>query len=329
MSQCGVSVIICCHNSAERLPKTLEYLANQQVRKGIQWEIIVVDNLSTDNTAQIAQQEWEIRSGLVPMKVVRQEIPGLSYARQKGIEASLYDLLIFCDDDNWLFPTYVQHSFELAEKNRHVAAIGGQGIAISNVELPKWFDCYKMYYACFPQAESTGELKGKMARLYGAGLVLRKESFQTLITKGFSALISDRIGTKLTSGGDNELCYALQLTGHKLYYSEDLKFYHFIPENRLTRNYLLRLINGISYSSMALILYHYAMTEKKITRFTWTKDFAYRLFVFAFTSIMTLTKRDPLEKKLSIQSSYSALTAIMQLHGKYESVYEQLLALKR
>ena len=47
----GVSIVICCHNSAKLLPRTLEHLRAQEVDSTIPWEVIVVDNASTDNTA--------------------------------------------------------------------------------------------------------------------------------------------------------------------------------------------------------------------------------------------------------------------------------------
>ena len=50
----GISVIVCCYNSAERLTETIKHLAGQNVPHYIPWELIVVDNASTDNTAEIS-----------------------------------------------------------------------------------------------------------------------------------------------------------------------------------------------------------------------------------------------------------------------------------
>jgi glycosyltransferase involved in cell wall biosynthesis len=325
MNTAGVSVIVCCYNSSERLPKTLEHLTRQQVSPNIKWEVIIVDNGSTDNTAMVAQQEWPKYIN-IPFKIVEQPIQGLARARQKGIEESSHDLLIFCDDDNWLFENYIQRAFELAWTHKGIAAIGGQGIAVSNIELPNWFDSYKKYYACYPQGGISGELVGSTSFLYGAGLIVKKDTLQILESRGFKSFISDRIGTSLISGGDNELCYALRLAGYQLYYSEDLKFYHYIPEKRLTKEYLLKLIKGISYSSMYLVLYHYAIAGKKINRFTWLKDFLYRSYILAISA--RLGGKDSFNRCISRLSSYQAFIAVVNLFGSYRKNYKRLIALK-
>jgi glycosyltransferase involved in cell wall biosynthesis len=75
MKQPGVSVIICCYNSAALLPQTLEHLANQQTAGEISWEIIIVNNNSTDNTAEIAENIWQGLNRPIPFRVVHQPEP--------------------------------------------------------------------------------------------------------------------------------------------------------------------------------------------------------------------------------------------------------------
>lgn len=55
----GVSIVICCYNSASRLPETLQHIAEQEVAANISWEVIVVDNASTDNTQEIAKKNGQ------------------------------------------------------------------------------------------------------------------------------------------------------------------------------------------------------------------------------------------------------------------------------
>src|SRR5262245_41018784 len=103
----GVSVIVCCYNSADRLPETLKHIAMQNVPDSILWEVIIVNNNSTDETEKVAISEWSRYHLSVPFKVVNESKPGLNFARKKGVENAGFSLLLFCDDDNWLDEDYL------------------------------------------------------------------------------------------------------------------------------------------------------------------------------------------------------------------------------
>src|SRR5258708_22362717 len=166
----GVSVIVCCFNSSLRLHETLLHLSLQKTSESLLWEIVLVDNASTDNTKEVARRNWkEYGKSSVPLKIIDQPIQGLSFARAKGIEVSAYDILIFCDDDNWLESNYVQNAFSLVNSDLHIGALGGTGMAVNDSDLPTWFDKYKYSFACYAQGESDGELTNPTAALYGAG----------------------------------------------------------------------------------------------------------------------------------------------------------------
>ena len=106
-----ISVIICCYNSSSRIVPTLEHLLLQKRSYVIKWELIIVDNNSTDNLESIVNKVWEQSN--IPLSIVKESQPGLSFARMKGIETATSDLLIFCDDDNWLASNFIQKSFEI------------------------------------------------------------------------------------------------------------------------------------------------------------------------------------------------------------------------
>jgi len=121
----GISVIICCYNSASRIGITLKHIALQKARPNILWEVVVVDNNSIDDTQGVARQEWMQYNIPVSFKIVSEPKPGLIYARQKGVTAAIYDLLLFCDDDNWLAEDYIANAFEIMATHKNVAVLGG------------------------------------------------------------------------------------------------------------------------------------------------------------------------------------------------------------
>ncbi len=81
----GVSVVICCHNSAILLPQTIAHLKRQRVDRGLEWEVLVVDNASSDSTVQVARQCW---GADVPaaMRIVCESRLGLCYARERALQ---------------------------------------------------------------------------------------------------------------------------------------------------------------------------------------------------------------------------------------------------
>ncbi|WP_158638400.1 glycosyltransferase [Panacibacter ginsenosidivorans] len=253
----GVSVIICCYNSALRLPETLRHIYNQKVPEQIGWEIIVVDNNSTDNTSDVAMSEWRRYNNNIPFKVVHQEIQGLSFARSKGFENANYDILIFCDDDNWLRDDYIRYAFEIMQSNESIGILGGVSSGYFEVGKPFWFDAFMESYAVGKQMYETG-IANSRTYLAGAAVVVRKAIYQKLNFLSYSLLLTGRIGKRLTSGEDTELCWLAMFLGFNLYYDERLRFVHFMPKQRLNWKYCVSMIAyGHSIPRIYFSLYHY------------------------------------------------------------------------
>jgi glycosyltransferase involved in cell wall biosynthesis len=259
----GVSIVICCYNSARRLPETLKYLALQKVLPSIAWEVIIVDNASSDNTAGVAHQIWIQLECSVPFRVVQEPTPGLSSAREKGVETAHYDFILFCDDDNWLSSNYVQLAFQIMESNTEIGVLGGHGVPYCEIEPPYWFKDFASDYATGQQSEASGDVTFTKSYVYGAGAVYRHSALETLRKKGFKYFLSDRKGKSLTSGGDVELNHAMTLAGYKIWYEEQLVFQHFLPKERLTWEYMKRLHRGFGFSSSLLLPYLYLIRKKR------------------------------------------------------------------
>lgn len=246
----GVSIVICCYNSASRLPETLRHIAAQRVDAHLPWEVVVVNNRSTDHTAEAAGHLWAGLAGTAPLRVVEEPNPGLSHARQKGIEAARYDYVILCDDDNWLHPGYVQLAHDLLRANARAGILGGQSEAVCEGTAPGWFEQLKAAYAVGRQ---YGHAQNKPVEVvWGAGMVLRKEVWKQLQAAGFVHKLSDRKGKQLLSGNDDEMCLAFRLAGYQVLYDDRLFLRHFIPAGRLTPDYVRRVMVATAYSALAL-----------------------------------------------------------------------------
>jgi glycosyltransferase involved in cell wall biosynthesis len=255
MNAPGISIIICCYNSALRLPETIRHIAAQQVAHS--WEVIVVDNASTDNTTTIAKSEWEKHQlTCTGFNIIKQDIPGLNFARQMGVQQARYEYIIFCDDDNWLSDNYLQIAWEVMQSNKLVGATGGQCLPQTDDNTyPDWFDTYKDKYAMGQQAATSGDVTDR-GYLWGAGLVSTKTILNKCFNSGYPSLLTDRLGNTLSSGGDAEMCCRIILCGYRLHYDDRLILKHFIPADRLTLNYLKKLVAGIDAAHNQLSKYY-------------------------------------------------------------------------
>jgi glycosyltransferase involved in cell wall biosynthesis len=326
----GVSIVICCHNSAKRLPETLAHLAAQDVPVGMPWEVIVVDNCSTDGTSEVASRTRESRTG-VPLRVVKEGRTGLSHARRRGFDEARYGIVSFVDDDNWLDKNWVRVAAELMEKHSNVGACGGQGEAVCEVAAPAWFNGLEGGYAVGQQADKAGDVAWTRGFLWGAGLTVRREALGQLFNGGFCSALEDRNGQTLNSGGDSELCLAMRLAGWRLYYEPELRFKHFIPEGRLKWSYLRRLHRGFGRSKPVLGIYqkaHSAQPREKRFRNHWTWQ-AVRILRSILSEHNHTLKRFhlPLEGErevLALESKIGSLVELLKLRGKLARLEEQI-----
>ena len=249
------SIVICCYNSENRISETLKHIANQNTGGFITCEVIVVNNNSSDSTYETAVRAWKRTKCTFDFKIIDEKKSGLSFARKKGTIESNGEYILFCDDDNWLDSNYLIKAYEILQKDSKIGMLGGVGTAFIQGNVPYWFEKMKMAYAVGPQSETEGDISLTKGYVYGAGAIVKRELLIILDKIGFEHVLSDRIGHRMVSGGDNEIGYAIVLLKHKIYYSPNLNFQHFIPANRLNFNYLKRLRVGQTYTFTAVKTY--------------------------------------------------------------------------
>ncbi|MDJ1482161.1 glycosyltransferase [Cytophagaceae bacterium YF14B1] len=253
----GISIIICCYNSVTRISPTLQHLASQRTCNQLSWEVLLIDNASTDNTAQTAIQLWESFNSKIPLRIINEPRPGLSFARETGLQDSHYNIAIFVDDDNWLKEDYIQIAYNTINANKGIGILGGRVEAACEIEPPAWFEKSKAHYVIGEPYSQTGDVTEDRATIYGAGMVINKAAWKKLKASGYKSQLSDRKGSQLSSGGDVELCFALKMLGYRIYYHKDLVLKHFLPKARLSWNYLEKLFPGFALAEIYLNCFQY------------------------------------------------------------------------
>lgn len=251
----GVSIVICCYNSAVRITKTLEYVAAQQVPADVQWEVVIVDNASTDDTGSVASGLWDRLGKPVPLTIVTEPKKGINYARITGIKSAQYEYVLFCDDDNWLAADYVRVAFGIMSGDTSIGVCGGKGEAVFEAAEPSWFQQYKAVFACNAQADKEGYLDINHLGLYSAGMIIRRDAILRILASGYESEFEARSDSKLSGGEDFELVILIRTLGYKAYYSDRLTFRHFMPQSRMTWSYLKRIIKGTTVNLAPALVY--------------------------------------------------------------------------
>jgi len=243
------SLIICCYNSRERLEPTLRAVCAMQVPEGLVWELIIVDNNSSDGTGGFARQ---LLSELQPpsWKVVEEKEPGLMNARLCGANNAQHDVLAFIDDDNWPDAGWLAEAVATDEANPRIGAWGGWCSPTAKIPLPEWFDRHAGKFACGPMRQAEGICAKPFLR--GAGLCIRKKAWQQIQPRLKTPHLQGRTGKSLSSGDDDFICQLLHRHGWPLYYNPRMHMMHEMPAARLTEDYLLLVSAGIGTSKARL-----------------------------------------------------------------------------
>lgn len=320
MDKTGVSVVICTHNGEKRIRPALEHLLAQE-DDGISWELIIIDNASTDNLETAVNNLW---SSPVPIKIIKEEKIGLSYARLKGLDEAKYPYICFVDDDNLLASDYVKLVYAFMESHPDAGGVGGLNFAPEDMAQPFWFSRYQANFAIGPQSNTTGKMDHPFALLWGAGMCIRKEAWQDAIDNNFSMLMTGRTGKKLLSGEDSEICSILRLCDWHLYYHDQLRLVHQIPEERLNWDYMCKLKRGFGAASVYLALYRNLLSIK----FTQKPIIVHPWYIAIITDAWKIISR-PFALAATLFGLYEGNDKIMQMHALFGRLSMRMQLLSR
>jgi len=254
----GVSVVICCYNSAGVIIPAINSLSAQYVPPGAGYEVILVDNNCTDETVRMAENSW--KNPTAPLRIVKESRPGLIYARMAGVLQVRYQILLFVDDDNILEPAWVERLIEIYANRPEVGGVGGfneplfEGERNGEWVRPEWFENFSGMYACTPPYENP-EVSAFKQTLFGAGLSLRTHVARSVFDSPLPLFLVGRTKGTLNRGDDSEICLRVGLLGWKLWYEPTLKLKHYILKERVNWEYVLQARRGGGHADIILKIY--------------------------------------------------------------------------
>ena len=254
-----LSVAICTHNPRpEYLARTLDGLRQQTVA-GDQWELLVIDNQSSPPLE--LDLSWHPRA-----RLIREESLGLTPARRRAFREAASSVIVLVDDDNVLFPDYLEQAAKIGQAWPQLGAWGGQTIAEFEERPEEWSKPY-LWLAIreFDRDEWANVPFAGNAMPFGAGICVRRsvvEAYERLIENDPARRALDRTGNKLLGCGDTDLVLTAYDLGCGTGVFTGLKLTHLIPKDRLSEEYLLRLVESTTYSVTLLkVIRGYALAQ--------------------------------------------------------------------
>lgn len=258
-----LSVILTTHNpDPARLRRTLAGLRAQTLAADA-WECILVDNASHP-PVDLAPFADVSPAGL---RLEPEPQLGLTAGRRRGLSVMRGELAVLVDDDNVLAPDYLAHAVRLFAAHPRLGAAGGPSRPEFEIEPALWAHEFFPLLALRdlgsePKVEGLLRAPGGTHWLYppcapiGAGMVLRRAALDPWLRAGDTSMITDRRGTALTSGGDNDIVLSILHAGWDVGYFPELNLTHLIPSSRLEPDYLARLNYGIQFTWMQVLSRH-------------------------------------------------------------------------
>ena len=246
------SVCICTHNGGQRLPAVLDCLARQTAPTDT-WEVLIIDNASTDDTAAVAANLLA-RHPAMQGRVVPEPEAGLSFARRRGAVEARGEIVCFLDDDNLAEPDFIETALRIFADHPKTGSAGGKVLADWETEPTPLVRAVENYaLAIVDRGDEAFAYAWVADGPVGAGMCIRRDLLlASLDDPDLCGSVTDRRGSSLVSGGDMALAVKVYQAGYERRYEPALRLRHRLPAERMTRDYLLRLYEGIGRGQAAV-----------------------------------------------------------------------------
>ncbi|MGA2593415.1 MAG: glycosyltransferase [Bryobacteraceae bacterium] len=231
-----ISVILCTYNRYQSLAKALDSVAASSLSSQIEWEVLVVDNNSSDQTREVVESVCSRYPGR--FRYVFELQQGKSHALNAGIREASGDILAFMDDDVVVEPTWLRN-LTAALEDVNWAGAGGRILLEQSFSPPRWLSLNGRYgmggiLALFDLGDVARELDQPP---YGTNMAFRRSIFEKY--GGFRIDLGPRPGSEIR-GEDTEFGRRIMLAGERLRYEPSAVVHHAVPQSRRQKKYFLK-----------------------------------------------------------------------------------------
>lgn len=237
------------------------------------WEVIVIDNNSTDNTAKVVQDYQFNWPKEYPLRYYFEPTQGIAFARRCAIKKAQGSLIGFLDDDNLPTHNWVYEAHCFGQLHPQAGAYGSQVHGEYESEPPENFQRIACFLAIVERGKEPFRYSLRNGLLpVGAGLVIRKQAWIDCVPDRpfFKGVCTTSL---LSKGEDLEtLSYIIQ-AGWEIWHNPQMCIYHHIPHWRLEKRYLAKLLRGIGLSRYPIRMLRFPVWQKPLALLVyWVND---------------------------------------------------------
>ena len=238
-----LTLLIPTFNRSRELLRALRSVAEQRLDPAL-WECVIVDNNSTDDTADAVARFAEEHPTLQIRRVVEPKA-GVSHARNRGLQEARTELIASIDDDERINPDFLEAYLRFFDTHPEANIAGGKIIAEYPSGRPAWMSRWTERPIANPMDYGEEIRPFPKGALPGGGNMAFRRS--VALRYGFDTQLG-RVGSKLIGGEENDFFLRLVASGETLWYVPDAVMWHIIPKEKLTTEYLDRLSYHIGIS---------------------------------------------------------------------------------
>lgn len=229
----NISIIICTYNRAKILAETLESYAILKRPIDSELELLIIDNNSKDETQQIVEKFAEQHP---EVHYIYEPEPGLSHARNTGIEQSRGDIIAYIDDDVYLDPNWLTEVLNIFQEYPDASCMGGKSIPKFESGKPEWIDDDLLRFYGFTNSGDAIKWMIYPEYPYGLNMAFRRHTFDIV---GKFEITLGRKKKNLLSNEEKEIFWRINKAKLKVIYTPNALLYHRIFDERASENWVI------------------------------------------------------------------------------------------